>query len=391
MKLLYIHDAQITSGQANLIQVLQMCNAFDNLNIEVILALPECKRDNADGFYREMINRKIGVNVNFLTITFPKITICGRLNVIGGYFGVKRLLKRIEVDICFLRNVSFVDLALKSNIPVIFESHNSLMHNRSKVLNTFWSRHIITKSKEKQFLKFITISKALANYWKSKGVPEEKIIAVHDGVDHQKFSKIKERSLARKELGLHFTQKIVVYVGSLYRDRGIDKIIKLAQCFKNALFLVIGGPEKEKKHYEDIAQKRNIKNLLFKGHVPHYQVTVYLSAADVLLMIWTKEVKTINYCSPLKMFEYMAAGRIIVGQAFPTIKEVLTDGKTAYLANPDSFENLQNKIALALEQSYPNPMAQAARTLAIRKYSWKARAQAIRDSIDEKTLIKGRV
>lgn len=391
MKLLYIHDTQITSEQANLIQVLQMCRSFANGGVEVVLAIPKSKDCDNDNFYREMISRKLGVGVNFSTITFPKLTICGRLNVVGGYFGVRRLLKRFKADICLLRNVSFIDLVLKTNIPLIYESHNALLHNKSKILNAFWHRHIITKSKEKQFLKFITISKALANYWKSKGVPEEKIVAIHDGVDYQKFSKIKEMSVVRKELGLPPTQKIVLYVGSLYQNRGMETIINLAQCFRDAFFLVVGGPDKRKRFYEGIAKKRNINNVYFRGYVAHYEVTDYLFAADVLLMIWTKKVKTINYCSPLKMFEYMAAGRIIVGHAFPTIKEVLEDGKTALLADPNSFDDLQKKIAIALELNYPNPMAEAARRLALKKYSWKTRAQTIMDSIEEKTSIRGRV
>ena len=58
-------------------------------------------------------------------------------------------------------------------------------------------------------------------------------------------------------------------------------------------------------------------------------------------MIWTDKTNTMNYCSPLKLFEYMAAGRIIVGHDFPTISEVLTNNETALLVPPDSFEALR--------------------------------------------------
>jgi glycosyltransferase involved in cell wall biosynthesis len=94
-------------------------------------------------------------------------------------------------------------------------------------------------------------------------------------------------------------------------------------------------------------------------------------------MTWTKKVKTINYCSPLKMFEYMAAGRIIVGYGFPTIKEVLDDGKTALLADPDSFDELKAKLKRALEADSIEGIAERARDLALNRYSWDQRAKSI--------------
>jgi glycosyltransferase involved in cell wall biosynthesis len=186
----------------------------------------------------------------------------------------------------------------------------------------------------------------------------------------------------RKKLHLPLDKKIVLYTGSLYANRGIDNILKLAKLFPQVYFLVIGGPEKQKNDYIKSALIQKTKNIRFLGYIPHFKVKDYLIAADVLLMIWSKEVKTINYCSPLKVFEYMASGRIIVGHAFPTIKEVLTDGETAYLTNPDSFDELQMKISLALAQNYPNSMAQTAQRLALNKYSWKVRAQTILESIN---------
>jgi len=78
----------------------------------------------------------------------------------------------------------------------------------------------------------------------------------------------------------------------------------------------------------------------------------------------------------------MASGRIIVGHAFPTINEVLSDGETALLADPDSFEELRHKFAEALEQTYPNPMAQEARRLALSKYTWQSRVETILNNIE---------
>ena len=381
MKLLYIHDVPVDSEEANIIGVVQMCHAFANNGVDVVLAVPKIENNDNKDFYIQVIKRKVGVDTNFSIVTFRKVTVCGKLRFVGGYLGVKSLLKTNKADICFIRRASFVGLVLKANIPVVYESHNSLSHEGLKILNNFWTRHVIKKSNQNHFLKFITISNALADYWKTKGIPEDKILVSHDGFDHKMFINRKKKSVARKELGLPDNQKIVLYVGSLYRDRGIEEIIQLAQCFKDVLFMVVGGSKKERKYYDDLAQKKNTNNLHFKGRIPHYQVPDYLFAADILLMVWTNKVKTINYCSPLKMFEYMAAGRIIVGHAFPTIKEVLEDRESALLADPDSFNELKDKLNLALESNSIETIAEKARYLAFNKYSWDRRAKSIIDQL----------
>ncbi len=356
-----------------------MCSAFSELGLDVTLAVPDGNYD-IDSI-KEFIAHKINKEIKFSVITYPKITVNGRFSMLGGYMGVKRLLKGENADYCFVRNPVFINATIRNDIPTIFESHNSLLQNNYKILDYFWRKNFIKNSRSDNVIKFITISNALAEIWKSRGVPEEKVMALHDGVDSDSFLVVRDQYKVREELGLPLNKKIVLYAGSLYANRGIENTLRLANSFPKALFLVLGGPEERKNYYIKKSKDQNIKNIAFTGYLHHYKVKDYLFASDVLLMIWTKQVKTINYCSPLKMFEYMAAGRIIVGHAFPTIKEVLTDEETAYLADPDSFDDLKVKLSLALKQSYPSPMAQVARKLALEKYSWKARAQTILESI----------
>ena len=100
-------------------------------------------------------------------------------------------------------------------------------------------------------------------------------------------------------------------------------------------------------------------------------------------MMWSSKVPTKNYFSSLKMFEYMAAGRIIVGEAYPTVKEVLTHGVSAFLADPDSFNDLIRQLQNAIETEYPSSIAAKAREIAFKEYTWHVRAQKILTSLDD--------
>jgi glycosyltransferase involved in cell wall biosynthesis len=291
------------------------------------------------------------------------------------------LLKKEQADLCIIRRASFIGLLLKADINFIYEAHNSLAHEGSKILNFLWSKYLLKKSHKNCFVKMVAISKALGDYLKAQGVPQDKIFVSHDGFNHKMFSKKKDISQAKRQIGISEKQKTAIYAGSLYPDRGIERIIKLAECFKDVLFIVIGGPEKEKKHYVEIARLKNIQNILFKGWVPHYQVPDYLSASDICIMIWTKKVKTIQYCSPMKMFEYMASGQLIIGDGFPTIKEVLENGRTALLTVPESISDLRDKFQMALDNNFFGNISQNARSLALQHYSWDKRAKLILDQL----------
>lgn len=379
MKLFYLHDKPIDSIKANIIQVLHMCYAFAELGQQVCLAVPANACGSED--LREVAGNQIGKDINFLIKSYRKVSIGGRLSMIGAYPGVRQLLKAENTDYCFVRNPVLVNTTLKHGLPTIFESHNANIHD-NYFWNYLWTNNLVRNCKQKNLRKFITISRCLAERWKTKGIPPEKVIVLHDGVDVDSFQPMSDESELRKQLGFPTDKKVVLYAGSLYANREIVKVLDLARAFPDTCFVIIGGSQEQAGYYAKQAQRQQITNIMIVGRVPHHKVRKYLMAADVLLMVWSTKVRTINYCSPLKMFEYMAAGKVIVGHSFPTIREVLTDGKNALLANPNSFDELKAKLTEALSYGYPNDLAANAKKLAFEKYSWRIRASKVLASVN---------
>lgn len=384
MKLLYLHHIPISKNFANVIQVLEMCRAFQKVGVETTLAVPEGGEYSMGDVYN-LVDSKMGKKSNFKIVFFPGYAVAGRGRALGAYFAAKSLLRNAkDYDFCYVRNFFLNRLALNYSLKVIFESHNSVLNTKSRLLNRLYRWKFLSDVRSDNQILFVAISRALATVWEEQGVPREKILTLHDGVSAEDYESVVSRRDARKQLGINPEGRLVVYAGSLYKDRCIDSILRLAGKLRNTFFYVIGGSESERKYHEALAVKLGLSNVVFTGRVPHEKVRDYLFAADVLLMLWSWRVPTINYCSPLKMFEYMAAGRIIVGHGFPTVREVLKHEETALLVDPDSFKDLESKLRYALSLDYPNEMAEKARYIVLNNYSWEKRAGSIVEGLHSK-------
>lgn len=375
MKLLWLHDIPLESGKANVIHALHMCQTFSQLGQDITLAVPAPKGGHGEELV-DYASTQMGETIDFQIVPYRKLTIAGRLTVIGGYLGASRLLRDVNVDYVLTTNPTYVNFAVRQGVPTIYESHNSILHN-NRLLNRFLSRNLLRNCRRDRLVGFVTISHNLSNFWVKAGVPNEKVLAIHEAVDVENYQDVPDRNSLRIHLDLPTDRKIVAYTGSFYPNREIENILQLAQANPRAYFVLVGGPDANSAKFAKQASQQGIDNIAFPGRVPHARVKDYLFAADVLLMVWSKKVRTINYCSPLKVFEYMAAGRTIVGHGFPTIREVLTDGENALLADPNSFEELKAKVSQAIAMPTNNALAQTARKLAFERYSWKNRASQI--------------
>ena len=379
LKILYIHNTQVDSAKANLIQVISMCNAFRENNISIDLALPEPKKKISN--INDFISIKFGISVKFNVIFFKRYS---KNRIIEKYFGIKsieEIIKKSDADYVFTRLPKFIALVLKHNKRLIFESHNNKLHNKYKIIDWYWKRKILSKIKDDNFTTFISISQNLTNYWSEIGVPKNKQLSLHDGISKNFFKDIISKQSSRKELSISTEEKIVMYIGSLYPDREIENILNAAKITPELVFYIIGGPKEYSDYYKEMAMKMNLSNVKLLGHIPHVEVPKYLSTADYLLGLWSKKVPTINYCSPLKVFEYMASGNIVIVHDFPTIREVLIEGENALFVNPNSKDSLGEVLKKAQNTDLAQ-LGMNSKKLVYENYTWGKRASLIIKHLD---------
>jgi glycosyltransferase involved in cell wall biosynthesis len=274
------------------------------------------------------------------------------------------------VELVYTRTYRTPIYTLARNLPTVVETHGPPDDNpdRQALYNTL---------SHPRLLALVTISRELARRYEAHGLPAKKIFVAPDGVDLDAYNRPLDKTAARASLGLPQDKPVAGYVGHLYDGRGVEHIISAARRLPGVSFLLVGGHPEDLARWHKRTKALGLENLTFAGFVPNQKVPTYLWAADLLLMPYGHACPTVDWMSPLKMFEYMAAGRAIVASDLPAVREVLTHGETAWLCPPDSDEALTEAISRLLANPELARRIGDAALAQSGQYSWDARVQRI--------------
>lgn len=172
---------------------------------------------------------------------------------------------------------------------------------------------------------------------------------------------------------------VVAYAGHFYAWKGADVLVEALALLPGVRGLFIGGLPGESDGARLRARTRDrglAGRVTFTGLVPPPEVAGLLSGADVLVLP-TVDTPYARYTSPLKLFEYMAAGRPVVASDLPPLREVVEHGRTAFLVPPGDPQALAAGVRTLLDDpAAAQRMARAALDR-VADYSWERRAERL--------------
>jgi glycosyltransferase involved in cell wall biosynthesis len=279
-----------------------------------------------------------------------------------------------KFDLIWSREFHAADFTSAFGLNTIIEHHHPFTARQWKVVGRMLKRD--------SFRGVAAISGEHKNLLLSDGWPEDRVVVAHSGVDLSRFTNSENVRVLRERLTAP-GQPLVVYAGSLYEGKGCEQAVLAAQRLVNAKFVCVGGREHEVARFREQVQSLGLTNVEFTGHVPHAQVSKYLLAADILIAPFTSEGRDIAgkiiipFSSPLKIFEYMAAGKPIVASNVGAIPEVITHEENGLLVEPGNVTELVTAIARLLsDRELAARLATNAQRNA-RRYSWDKRVARV--------------
>jgi glycosyltransferase involved in cell wall biosynthesis len=210
------------------------------------------------------------------------------------------------------------------------------------------------------------------------GIKKEKIKVLHSGVDLGRFDIPVTKDQARLKIGFSLDKFLVVYAGQLFPEKGVDTLVKAACLLDGVEVLIVGGASSDIARVEKLKRQMGAINVTIKGHVKPEQVPFFLRAADCLVLPNSKDhVLSAYHTSPMKLFEYMASGRIIVASDLPAVREVLKHGDNGWLVEPDNPQALAEGIRHLLEDKSLTTQLSAKAYEDVKGYTWKIRSREI--------------
>jgi glycosyltransferase involved in cell wall biosynthesis len=224
----------------------------------------------------------------------------------------------------------------------------------------------------------VAISQGLADALKNQGARAEKLVVLHDAVDPAKFNG--DRGQARNGSAAPDADFTLGYFGSIAQGRGLETLFDAAAATPWLRLRLAGRITDVDQQMDSIIEKARKSlgsRLEWLGSVTHSRIPELMQSCDALAIPYTTELKTVNVMSPLKLFEYMAAGRPIVSSQVGTLKEILEEGATCVSFRAGDQSSLIQALGrLRGSEILRSRLSTAAQSKA-REYTWNARARRI--------------
>jgi len=371
MKLFYIANNRIPTEKAHGVAIVKACEAFAQAGAETSLIIP--KRRNP---IEKDVYEVYGVQPIFSVRFLPTIDLLSR-NAGSLIFWLQTWTFQLSV---------FFFMLFKSRKTIVYTRDPVFIMLRMLGFKVAFECHLIPNRRAAFFSlarkanKIVVISEALKRAFIDEGFREKDMLIAPSGVDLSIFDIELSKEDARRELELPQKKFIAMYTGNfttMGEDKGIADILKALVRIPEAIFVAVGGSEKDILRYQKQSEELKVSDrAIFRGTTTQHMLAMYQKAADVLLMPFPDTPHYRNHMSPVKMFEYMASKRPIIASDLPTIREVLNE-KNAFIVPPGDITILAKTIRYVREDKESINSLAGIAYADVARFGWHSRTENI--------------
>ena len=365
-KIAYIARATVPSSSTNSIHVAKISDAFASISedFRLIVFGGDTKANLRDvyGVRNELAINRIAKGKNT------------RLSQINWAYKAVDLVHAQGCNVVITRDPFCAALAVFRGMDAVLDLHGDIKHLTGRLYRMLDFKFLVDNKR----FHFVTITQGLKDHYiQNYGLKADRITVLPDGADLDDFAAYADRPLEINKDSLH-----IGYFGKITVGKGIDLIRRIAIADRDDVFDIYGGTLEEA---EKEVGRPFPDNVVFHGRVNNKEIPEIMCGMDVLVL--PNQDKLMNmgedigkFTSPLKLFEYMASGRCIIASDLPVIREVLSEDN-AYLAD-SSDERDWMRCIQEIKADGAMAVSKARRAKEdVKKYSWKARANAMLDLV----------
>lgn len=355
----YISDFSLPNMSAYALHVLKMCDAFSEKKYNVHLLVPHIR--NKYSFNK--VKKDYLLKKRFKINSFFKSKI-GRsfFSLILFSFKILAFLKIRRKPFILISRSILPALILSLTGKKIFLEIHTEPKGFTKIF-FFFFRMLRLKNK----IKFILIHKNLNKFLKLK---KEDFIILDDCVDHRDFRKINKKINS------------CIYTGSFVKGKGVEKIIDVANLLPKINFVLYGNINTLSNHLNEKIKKQ--KNIILNDFVSYKQITEILPRYKILLMPYEKKINVLikdlnvsEYISPLKLFDYLASGSVMIASKKKVYSHILKHNYNCFFPKYPNANEWSKIILKVFSKPSSTRIVQENSIKTAKKFSWISRVNKI--------------
>jgi len=286
-----------------------------------------------------------------------------------------RIIKKFYPDIIHLHNFSsfgikfLKKLKKKFEEPIVMTVHDNwlICPFRKRVINNCrtrcfgcgYNKYKLPISFPREYIRYIDklifpsifYQKLFKDYFSD--LPSNKVIQ-NFTKDWAKEFDLKKKEKLKKELGIQEDKKVILYVGHLIKEKGVDKLIEISNSREDCVFIFV-GEDKDDLLKETPAEE--IENIQYFGFLPSFSKELYqlYHISDLFLLPTRWE-----NC-PLTVIEAMSFGLPVIATDVGGVPELVEHEINGYLFGLDEFSKLDDILGKMLREYDLEEMGQVSR------------------------------
>ncbi len=273
-------------------------------------------------------------------------------SVLSHHAELRRLIRSacpdVIVSYALSTGLPALRLARRYRIPYVFHGIDALHAIvPSRLLQPF--AHAVERWLFSAADEVLLINEHLRDYAVQMGAQPDRARVLRTGVDLRRFTPSADGASVRARWGLRPGDFVLFFMGWLYRFSGVREVAESLRSAPPEVRLLVAGNGDDYPALQALRDAGLQDRLTLTGRVSYDQIPGLLAAADVCLLPF-HTVPATEFIVPIKLYEYMAAGRPVVASPLPGVRRDVGEGNgVVYAPAPQQIEKALQIRAQAAE------------------------------------------